>query len=213
MPSGAFCLWYYARRHWVANNVLGLAFSLQGVEHLSLGTVANGVILLSGERPWQLIFCCLVWPGLAWCGLMLSLQGVEHLSLGTAGNGVIPAVRCRSCWVVFCSLVWPGVGEMCTCSGSEQGLFVCTYSTCSGPSPQIPPPHRMNPPQIPPPLPGLFFYDIFWVFFTPVMVAVAKSFDAPIKLLFPRELVDGAMQVSGVGWGGVGRLALQRNCA
>jgi minor histocompatibility antigen H13 len=35
---------------------------------------------------------------------------------------------------------------------------------------------------------GLFLYDIFWVFCTPVMVAVAKSFDAPIKLLFPRVL-------------------------
>lgn len=35
-------------------------------------------------------------------------------------------------------------------------------------------------------LSGLFFYDIFWVFFTPVMVSVAKSFDAPIKLLFPQ---------------------------
>ncbi|KAF4349139.1 hypothetical protein F8388_012257 [Cannabis sativa] len=34
-------------------------------------------------------------------------------------------------------------------------------------------------------LAGLFVYDIFWVFFTPVMVSVAKSFDAPIKLLFP----------------------------
>ena len=33
---------------------------------------------------------------------------------------------------------------------------------------------------------GLFFYDIFWVFFTPVMVSVAKNFDVPIKLLFPR---------------------------
>jgi len=37
---------------------------------------------------------------------------------------------------------------------------------------------------------GLFFYDIFWVFFTPVMVSVAKSFDAPIKLLFPRGPVS-----------------------
>ena len=37
-------------------------------------------------------------------------------------------------------------------------------------------------------LSGLFFYDIFWVFFTPVMVTVAKSFDAPIKLLFIRSL-------------------------
>ncbi|MGS7457275.1 hypothetical protein [Mycobacterium tuberculosis] len=32
---------------------------------------------------------------------------------------------------------------------------------------------------------GLFFYDIFWVFFTPVMVSVAKSFDAPIKVSVP----------------------------
>ena len=32
---------------------------------------------------------------------------------------------------------------------------------------------------------GLFFYDIFWVFFTPVMVTVAKNIDGPIKLLFP----------------------------
>jgi hypothetical protein len=31
---------------------------------------------------------------------------------------------------------------------------------------------------------GLFVYDIFWVFFTPVMVSVAKSFDAPIKVCF-----------------------------
>jgi minor histocompatibility antigen H13 len=37
---------------------------------------------------------------------------------------------------------------------------------------------------------GLFVYDIFWVFCTPVMVAVAKSFDAPIKLLFPRMLAS-----------------------
>ncbi|RMX67466.1 hypothetical protein DD238_001291 [Peronospora effusa] len=34
---------------------------------------------------------------------------------------------------------------------------------------------------------GLFFYDIFWVFGTNVMVTVAMSFDAPIKLIFPRE--------------------------
>ena len=37
---------------------------------------------------------------------------------------------------------------------------------------------------------GLFVYDVFWVFCTPVMVAVAKSFDAPIKLLFPRMLAS-----------------------
>ena len=31
-----------------------------------------------------------------------------------------------------------------------------------------------------------------WVFFTPVMVTVAKSFDAPIKLLFPRVVEPGS---------------------
>ena len=35
---------------------------------------------------------------------------------------------------------------------------------------------------------GLFFYDIYWVFFTPVMVGVAKNIDGPIKLLFPVSL-------------------------
>lgn len=78
-PAGAFCAWYCLQKHWLANNVLGLAFSIQGIEMLSLGSFKVGAILLG----------------------------------------------------------------------------------------------------------GLFVYDIFWVFFTPVMVSVAKSFDAPIKLLFP----------------------------
>jgi minor histocompatibility antigen H13 len=36
-------------------------------------------------------------------------------------------------------------------------------------------------------LSGLFFYDIFWVFGTDVMVTVAKTFDGPAKLLFPMQ--------------------------
>ena len=35
---------------------------------------------------------------------------------------------------------------------------------------------------------GLFFYDIFWVFGTDVMVTVAKNLDGPIKILLPRSL-------------------------
>lgn len=39
---------------------------------------------------------------------------------------------------------------------------------------------------------GLFFYDVFWVFGTDVMVSVAKKFDAPIKILFPQDfLISG----------------------
>lgn len=34
----------------------------------------------------------------------------------------------------------------------------------------------------------LFFYDIFWVFGTPVMVTVAKNLDGPIKLMFPKNV-------------------------
>lgn len=33
---------------------------------------------------------------------------------------------------------------------------------------------------------SLFFYDIYFVFFTPMMVTVAEKLDIPIKLLFPR---------------------------
>jgi minor histocompatibility antigen H13 len=38
---------------------------------------------------------------------------------------------------------------------------------------------------------GLFFYDVYMVFFTPLMVTVAKSLDIPIKLLFPRPAPAG----------------------
>ncbi|KAF2712752.1 intramembrane protease 2 [Pleomassaria siparia CBS 279.74] len=33
---------------------------------------------------------------------------------------------------------------------------------------------------------ALFFYDIYFVFYTPMMVTVAKTLDVPIKLVFPR---------------------------
>lgn len=54
---------------------------------------------------------------------------------------------------------------------------------------------------------GLFFYDIFWVFGTEVMVTVAKSLDGPIKILFPRTLVPdpetGRLEMSLLGLGDI----------
>lgn len=54
---------------------------------------------------------------------------------------------------------------------------------------------------------GLFFYDIFWVFGTEVMVTVAKSLDGPIKLLFPRSIVPdattGKLEMSLLGLGDI----------
>lgn len=38
---------------------------------------------------------------------------------------------------------------------------------------------------------SLFFYDIYFVFFTPMMVTVATKLDVPIKLLFPRPPSPG----------------------
>lgn len=77
-------VWYLVKKHWIANNIFGLAFAVNGIEFLQLNKVVNGCILLG----------------------------------------------------------------------------------------------------------GLFFYDVFWVFGTNVMVTVAKSFDAPIKLIFPQDLIE-----------------------
>eukprot|EP00484_Ammonia_sp_Unknown_P001678 CAMPEP_0197020814 /NCGR_PEP_ID=MMETSP1384-20130603/1692_1 /TAXON_ID=29189 /ORGANISM="Ammonia sp." /LENGTH=418 /DNA_ID=CAMNT_0042448511 /DNA_START=43 /DNA_END=1299 /DNA_ORIENTATION=+ len=45
----------------------------------------------------------------------------------------------------------------------------------------------------------LFFYDIFWVFGTDVMVTVAKNLKAPIKLIFPRPAVLEKPNMLGLG--------------
>ncbi|XP_054153417.1 minor histocompatibility antigen H13-like [Oppia nitens] len=82
--SASLGVWYLLKKHWIANNIFGLAFAVNGVELLHLNNVVTGCILLG----------------------------------------------------------------------------------------------------------GLFFYDVFWVFGTDVMVTVAKSFEAPIKLVFPQDFVE-----------------------
>jgi minor histocompatibility antigen H13 len=44
---------------------------------------------------------------------------------------------------------------------------------------------------------GLFFYDIFWVFGTEVMVSVAKNVKGPLLLQFPRKFADAALETKG----------------
>ena len=87
IASAVVGVWYFLKKHWVANNLFGLAFAINGVELLHLNKVVTGCILLG----------------------------------------------------------------------------------------------------------GLFFYDIFWVFGTNVMVTVAKSFEAPIKLVFPQDLLENGL--------------------
>ena len=50
---------------------------------------------------------------------------------------------------------------------------------------------------------GLFFYDIFWVYGTDVMLTVAKSVDAPIKLMFPADLTATPVKFSMLGLGDI----------
>lgn len=49
----------------------------------------------------------------------------------------------------------------------------------------------------------LFFYDIFFVFGTDVMLTVAKNVDAPIKLLFPQDLTVDPPKMSLLGLGDI----------
>ncbi|XP_071496468.1 minor histocompatibility antigen H13-like [Diadema antillarum] len=100
--GAAFGVWYLWKKHWVANNVFGLAFALNGVEFLQLNTIMTGCILLG----------------------------------------------------------------------------------------------------------GLFIYDIFWVFGTNVMVTVAKSFEAPIKLVFPQDILEKGLEANNFAMLGLGDIVI-----
>merc|ERR1719402_2189569 len=95
-------VWYLLKKHWIANNLLGMAFAVNGVELLHLNNVITGCILLG----------------------------------------------------------------------------------------------------------GLFFYDVFWVFGTDVMVTVAKSFEAPIKLVFPQDLLENGLSATNFAMLGLGDIVI-----
>lgn len=95
-------VWYLLKKHWIANNLFGIAFAVNGVELLHLNNIVTGIILLC----------------------------------------------------------------------------------------------------------GLFVYDIFWVFGTNVMVTVAKSFDAPIKLLFPQDIITNGLNASNFAILGLGDIVI-----
>ena len=50
---------------------------------------------------------------------------------------------------------------------------------------------------------GLFFYDVFCVYGTDVMVTVAKNINAPIKILFPIDLLSVPPKLSLLGLGDI----------
>lgn len=46
--SIAMGIWYISSKHWIANNLFGVAFALNGIELLHINSVKNGCILLGG---------------------------------------------------------------------------------------------------------------------------------------------------------------------
>lgn len=54
----------------------------------------------------------------------------------------------------------------------------------------------------------LFFYDVFWVFGTDVMVTVARNFEAPIKVIFPQDLLQHGLFGSNFAMLGLGDIVL-----
>lgn len=57
-------------------------------------------------------------------------------------------------------------------------------------------------------LSALFFYDIYFVFFTPIMVTVATKIDIPAKMLFPRPAAPGADPAKSLAMLGLGDIVL-----
>jgi len=55
---------------------------------------------------------------------------------------------------------------------------------------------------------GLFFYDIFWVFGTNVMVTVAKKFNAPIKVVFPQDFLQSGFYSTNHSMLGLGDIVI-----
>lgn len=55
---------------------------------------------------------------------------------------------------------------------------------------------------------GLFVYDVFWVFGTNVMVTVAKSFEAPVKLVFPQDLLEHGLTANNFAMLGLGDIVI-----
>ncbi|KAF7417370.1 hypothetical protein HZH68_000023 [Vespula germanica] len=94
--------WYLLKKHWIANNLFGIAFAINGVELLHLNNVVTGCILLG----------------------------------------------------------------------------------------------------------GLLFYDAFWVFGTDVMITVAKSFEVPMKLVFPQDLLEKGLSANNFAMLGLGDIVL-----
>lgn len=55
---------------------------------------------------------------------------------------------------------------------------------------------------------GLFVYDVLWVFGTDVMLTVAIGLEAPLKLVFPTDVLDNGLKASSFVMIGLGDIVV-----
>ncbi|MCJ8741308.1 hypothetical protein PDJAM_G00069150 [Pangasius djambal] len=213
-------VWYILKKHWVANNLFGLAFALNGVELLHLNNVSTGCILLGGlfiydifwvfgtnvmvtvaksfEAPIKLVF-----PQ----DLLEKGLGASNFAMLGLGDIVIPEIVNYEfdtkdlISLGISSIV--GVWYILKKHWVANNLFGLAFALNG-----VELLHLNNVSTGCILLGGLFIYDIFWVFGTNVMVTVAKSFEAPIKLVFPQDLLEKGLGASNFAMLGLGDIVI-----
>lgn len=166
---------YAWTKWWLLANVLAVCFSVCAVEMLSLGSFQIGCILLvRPPQPEPRRRPVPPDPG----------QRRRRARTGVAGGRVLTAVRTSAATCGRRRMPPP-------LSAALTRPLPCMCRFRAVPASRVPA-------QV-----FLFGYDIFWVFGTEVMVTVAKGIDAPIKLLFPKQLGAAKMEYSLLGLGDI----------
>ncbi|KAH9515323.1 Minor histocompatibility antigen H13 [Bulinus truncatus] len=86
-------LWYLWKKHWIANNLFGLAFSINGVELLSLNRVSTGCILLGGLFIYDIFW--VFGTNVMWCFPKICWRrglGASNFAMLGLGDIVIPGI-------------------------------------------------------------------------------------------------------------------------
>lgn len=143
IPGFFFCAWYASKKHWLANNILGLAFCIQVCQDLSNGCwvtfVGSFLILLLNLN----LLLRTLWTFFNPIGCELfvmkncfSFQGIEMLSLGSFKTGAILLVRsgtpihydCVPVFLYWSLNYWETLGGfLVLMSLIHTHMYVCMY--------------------------------------------------------------------------------------
>ena len=72
IPSTVFCVWYVLKKHWLANNILGISFAIE-----------------VSSLCFKCILYTIIFTFVMFSALDIVVQGIELLSLGSFKIGAI----------------------------------------------------------------------------------------------------------------------------